>query len=127
MRFYDIIMKGKLILEKLASSPSFNSANEGRVFYHTGDKNIYFNDDTKIGKIWTENNTSDLTTELVSSGNFGTMAIQDSTSVLITGGEVIVDDVSPGEAKVTNVYAGTGSPPTASTVPEGTLFIKYVA
>lgn len=74
----------------------------------------------------------------------GTMSTQASTSVAITGGTVsgitgsiaidnesadvsikARDHGSGSTPEVANVIFGTGSPPTASTVPEGTLFIKY--
>jgi hypothetical protein len=38
----------------------------------------------------------------------------------------VTGDVGTGSAKVVNVYIGSGSPPSASSVPRGTLFIKYV-
>jgi len=45
----------------------------------------------------------------------------------MTGALVSADHGTASTAQVISVCYGTGSPPTASTTPEGTLFIKYTA
>jgi len=44
---------------------------------------------------------------------------------LPVSGGAVTGDVVPGQTKLVNVCLGTGSPPAASSVPRGTLFIKY--
>lgn len=44
MRFYNIEMKGKLILEKPSSVPPYNPADEGRIFYYND--TLYYSDST---------------------------------------------------------------------------------
>jgi hypothetical protein len=65
----------------------------------------------------------------------GSMASQENDAVNIDGGDIDVSstgslkagDVAALANKVVNIYAGTGSAPTASTPTRGTLWIKYVA
>jgi hypothetical protein len=44
MRYYDIEMKGRLILEKTTSIPIYNPGDEGRIFYY--DNQLYYSDST---------------------------------------------------------------------------------
>lgn len=54
----------------------------------------------------------------------GAMPIAGGT---LTGAAVAADHGTAATAQVPNLCYGTGSPPTASTTPEGTIFIKYAA
>jgi hypothetical protein len=69
----------------------------------------------------------------------GTMSTQAASAVAITGGSAELDNEASSRKikcrdhnqgttpEAANVIVGTGSPPTASTVPLGTIWIKYVA
>ena len=68
----------------------------------------------------------------------GTISTQSASAVVITGGSASLDNESANVSikardhgtattpEVVNVVYGTGSPPTASGVPIGTIFLKYV-
>lgn len=84
--------------------------------------------ETKIG-------TGAITTTKIGASAVTTAKIADAavtsakldTSYLPVAGGAITGDVEPGALGVVNVYLGTGTAPTASTVPQGTLYIKYIA
>lgn len=69
----------------------------------------------------------------------GTISTQSAAAVNITGGSAEIDNEATakkikardhGDAatpEIVNMVYGTGSPPTANTVPIGTVFLKYVA
>lgn len=74
-----------------------------------------------------------------SAHGLGTISTQSAAAVAITGGSAELDNESAArkikardhgtatDPEVVNVVYGTGSPPTASTTPIGTIFLKYVA
>jgi hypothetical protein len=70
---------------------------------------------TSVSKTLTIDDTVALTALLKKAG--GTM----------TGALVAADHGTAANGEVVGICYGTGSPPTASTVPEGSLFVKYTA
>jgi hypothetical protein len=86
-------------------------------------------------------NASDVTAHVGATGanvhGLGTMSTQNANGVAITGGSAQLDNEALGRSikardhnggatpEVTNVIVGTSTPPTANTVPIGTIFLKY--
>lgn len=68
MRFYNVEMKGRFIVQNVASGPSHSASDEGRLTYYNDD--VYINDSTSQSKIWSESNLSDLIDCVESHGNF---------------------------------------------------------
>jgi len=88
-------------------------------------------------------NAADLDTHEALTGSnvhgLGTLSTQNANAVAITGGSAELDNESAARKikardhgtatvpEVVNAVYGTGTPPTASTTPIGTLFLKYTA
>lgn len=64
MNFHKIIMKGKMILEKLSSNPVHTSDDEGRMLYNTAEETIYYATSTGYQTIATQATSASGATEI---------------------------------------------------------------
>lgn len=51
MKFHNITMVGKFLLQKLTSLPVFSAADEGRIVYNSTNKKSYLATDTRFKKL----------------------------------------------------------------------------
>lgn len=68
MRFYNVDMQGKFFSQRgSANPPGTGAADEGRVFYNETSEEMYYHDAAAWIKVYSENNVSDLVSDLDSS------------------------------------------------------------
>lgn len=64
MNFHKIVMKGKMILEKLASNPVHSASDEGRFIYNTNDETLYYASSTGWESLATQASSAAGSTEV---------------------------------------------------------------
>jgi len=57
MKFYNIDMQGKLIVQRDTALPSVSASNEGRLFYDETGEDLYYQTGSVWSKVWSESNS----------------------------------------------------------------------
>ena len=68
MKFYNIDMQGRFLVERVVSDPSVNASYVGRTIYNTTSNDVKIQTPTVWAKLWTDQNIPSLVTSLNDNG-----------------------------------------------------------
>ena len=118
MRFYKIDAQGPLFLQRDATVPPADPANEGRILYTSMGEEVYYADAGGWVRMYSENNLSSLIGDVNTSGAYIRKDQDDNTSFRLTVGGGVVGGL---RASNGDIIVGSGANRAASNVQLGVI------